>query len=365
MKLRAFWFDQRGRLVFGEVAIEGGVVASLRTLGDTTPPADAPYLLSGLCDIHTHGNSGFDFSDGNYDGLVEMARFLYRRGVTRFCPTTMALPEQKLMRMCQNAKRLHDEPVAGCAKLVGINLEGPFFSYEKRGAQCADYLINPDYELYTRLQRAAGGLIKIVCVAPELAGAMDFIGKVSKEACVSLAHTDCGYDTAAEAIRAGARHVTHLYNAMRPMHHRAPGLIPAAAEDKRVTAELICDGLHVHPAMVRTAYQLFGKHRLCLVSDAMAACGMEDGEYALGSQRVFVRAGRATLAQGTIAGSTATLWDCLKNAVSFGIPLADAARMASANPLCAVGQRPASVCEGEQANLVLCNGQFELMDIYA
>ena len=365
MKLQALWFDRRDRLVFGEAAIEGGVVASLRAVWDEDPPADAPYLLPGLCDIHTHGNSGFDFSDGDFDGLVEMARYLYRHGVTRFCPATVALPEERLLRMCENAKRLHDEPVPGCARLVGINLEGPFLSREKRGAQDAEHLRAPDCALYARLQKAAGGLIKIVCVAPELPGAMAFIRRVSKEARVSLAHTDCDYDTAAAAINAGARHATHLYNAMRPMHHRAPGPVPAAAEDCRVTAELVCDGLHVHPAMVRAAYRLFGRDRLCLVSDAMAACGMGDGEYGLGDRRVFVREGRAALADGTIAGSTATLWDCLKNATAFGIPLADASRMASATPLRAVGERPAPVREGEKANFVLCTDSFELLDVYA
>ena len=239
MKLQALWFDRRDRLVFGEAAIEGGVVASLRAVWDEDPPADAPYLLPGLCDIHTHGNSGFDFSDGDFDGLVEMARYLYRHGVTRFCPATVALPEERLLRMCENAKRLHDEPVPGCARLVGINLEGPFLSREKRGAQGAEHLRAPDCALYARLQKAAGGLIKIVCVAPSFR-AMALSAGFQRSARI-LAHTDCDYDTAVAAINAGARHATHLYNAMRPTHHRA-GAGPAAAEIA-ASRRSVCDGL--------------------------------------------------------------------------------------------------------------------------
>lgn len=363
MRIRAKYFDSNGLLSYGEIGLENGVFTEVRLLTEK-PPSDTPSLLPALCDIHTHGNSGFDFSDGDYDGLVEMARFLYRHGVARFSPATMSLPEERLARACENARRFHENPVQGCARLVGITMEGPFLSYEKRGAQSPDYLIDPDYDFYARLQQATGGLIKIVCVAPELPGARAFIQRVSKEAKVALAHTGCDYGAACAGFDAGASHVTHLYNAMSPMHHRAPGPIPAAAERGNVTAELICDGLHVHPAMVRAAYALFGEDRLCLVSDAMAACGMEDGVYELGAQKVAVREGRATLADGTIAGSTANLWDCMKNAVTFGIPPASAVRMASANPLRLIGEAQPAIRPGEKAAHVLCTEQLEILDIY-
>ena len=363
MKIRAKYFDVNQLLAYGEIGLENGFFTDVRPLaGD--PPPDTPYLLPALCDIHTHGNSGHDFSDGDYDGLVEMARFLYRRGVARFSPATMSLPEEHLARACENAKRFHENPVQGCARLVGITMEGPFFSREKRGAQSPDYLIAPDYDFYARLQKASGGLIKIVCVAPELPGAEAFIKKVSGEAKVALAHTNCDYEAACAGFDAGASHVTHLYNAMPPMHHRAPGPVPAAAERGHVSAELICDGLHVHPAMVRAAYALLGKHRLCLVSDAMAACGMEDGAYALGAQSVTVKEGRATLANGTIAGSTADLWSCMKNAVAFGIPLESASRMASTNPLRVIGQAQPVILSREKAAHVLCTDELEILDIY-
>lgn len=363
MKLRAIYYDSAYRLAYGEVEIENGAVSRVRELtGDA--PAGTPYLLPALCDIHTHGNSGFDFSDGDYDGLVEMARFLRRNGVGSFSASTMSLPEDRLVKACENAKRLHDHPVEGCARLVGVTMEGPFFSDKKRGAQFSKYLINPDYDFYARLQETSGGLVKIVCVAPELPGAEAFIRKVSREARVSLAHTDCDYDTACAGFDAGISHVTHLYNAMRSMHHRAPGPIPAAAERPNVTAELICDGIHVHETMVRAAYRLFGKDRLCLISDAIAACGMGDGAYELGGQSITVRGGHATLADGTIAGSTLNLWRGMRNAVSFGIPLEDAVRMASVNPRRVLGEEPAVVRAGARCAFVLCTQQLEPLDIY-
>ncbi len=364
MKIAAKYFNHTFDLRFGEVEIANGVVVRAREIpgGDV---ANAPYLLPGLCDIHTHGNSGLDFTFAPYDGWVAMARFLFQHGVTRFSAATLALGEEKLTKMCETARRFYETAPEGCAKLAGITLEGPFLSYAKRGAQNEAHLVDPDYDLYARLQRASGGLIKIVCVAPELPGAMEFIRRVSKEAKVALAHTDCEYEQAAEAFESGVTHVTHLFNAMRPMHHRAPGPIPAASERESVTAELIADGVHVHPAMVRAAYRLFGADRLCLISDAMAACGMADGEYELGEQKVFVKNGRATLAGGAIAGSTATLWDCMKNALSLGIPLADAVRMAAANPRRVMDIALPVVQEGERADFALCDDGFNIRNVYA
>lgn len=362
--MKARYFDRQGNLSYGEIEIAGGSVVRFVPL-PLSAPEDAPYLLPGLCDIHTHGNSGFDFSEGEYEGLVAMARYLYGCGVTRFSPATVALPEEKLVRALETAKRFFREAPKGCARLAGVTLEGPFLSYAKRGAQSAEHFRNPDYDLYERLQKASGGLIKIVSVAPELPGAMEFIARVSREAKVALAHTDCGYEEAASAFDAGATHVTHLYNAMRPMHHRAPGPVPAAAERGNVTAELILDGVHVHPAMARAAYRLFGRDRLCLISDSMAAAGMGDGEYALGARKVLVKGGRAALADGTIAGSTANLWECMANAVSFGIPPADAVMMAALNPRRAVGLACPVVQEGERAEFVLCDSQFRMLNIYA
>lgn len=319
--------------------------------------ADWPYLVDGLCDMHTHGNSGCDFSDGEYDGYVRMARFLYENGVTSFAATLMTLPEDALERACRTAARFSKNAPEGCARLAGVMLEGPFLSAKKKGAQNGEHLRLPDFDMFMRLVTASDGLVRAVCVAPELDGAAEFIARASKVCAVSVAHTDCDYDTAAAAFAVGAGHVTHLYNAMRPMHHRDPGPIPAAAERSFVTAELIADGVHVHPAMARAAYKLFGANRLCLISDAMSATGMPDGVYSIGGQKVSVENGRARLADGTIAGSTAKLIDCMRNTVSWGVRVADAARMAGENPRRVLK-------DNAPAGTLLLSPALELMKIY-
>ncbi|NLC79170.1 MAG: N-acetylglucosamine-6-phosphate deacetylase [Ruminococcaceae bacterium] len=324
-------------------------------------------VLPGLIDLHNHGNSSADFSDGDYHGLKTMAGYLAKNGITSFAPASMTLPYDTLSKAYATAVRLCDERPEGLSKLIGINMEGPFFSEKKKGAQNADYLKLPDYEAFKRLFDECRGLLNIVDVAPELEGAVEFIEKVSKIAAVSLAHTDASYDEAKAGIDAGATHLTHLFNAMPPLHHRKPGVIGAAAEDKRVTGvELICDGIHVHPSMVRLAFNIFGAERICLISDALSCCGVSDGEYMLGGQRVFVSGKTATLADGTLAGSATNLFDCMKKAIEFGISPADAVRAASYNPaselkaLDSVG----SIAAGKCADFVVCDEGFNLKEVY-
>lgn len=218
------------------------------------------------------------------------------------------------------------------------------------------------------LQQAANGLIRIACVAPELPGALPFIRKVAAEGiAVSVAHTEADYDAASAAFDAGASHVTHLYNAMPPLLHRAPGVIGAAAEREQVTAELIVDGIHVHPSAVRAAFRLFGPGRICLISDALSACGMPDGDYTLGGQAIRVRGARATLLDGTLAGSAATLFGCMKNAVRFGVPPEEAVRAASHTPARVIGAagEVGAIREGLAADLLLCSMDWELLAVYA
>ena len=244
-------------------------------------------------------------------------------------------------------------------------MEGPFFSEKKKGAQNADYLRRPDTELFHRLQETAQGLIRVACVAPELMGALDYIRSVSGEGItVSAAHTEADYDVAVAGFTAGISHVTHLFNAMPPFLHRAPGIIGAAAEREHVTAELICDGIHVHPSAVRGAFRLFGPERICLISDAMAACGLADGESMLGGQRVTIRDGKATLDSGTLAGSVATLFHCVRQAISFGIPAGDVLRCATANPARVLGAEDiGAIAVGKQADCLLCDTDWTLKGV--
>ena len=245
-------------------------------------PEDAADLqgqtvIPGLVEVHSHGNSGADFSDGDYEGLKRMAAFYAKKGVTSFAPASMTLPYDVLERAFANARRLVEERLPGLSVLRGIQMEGPYFSYNKRGAQNADYLKLPDFEGFKALYEGCGGLVRIVDVAPELEGAEDFIRKAKELCTVSVAHTDSDYDHAKMAFDAGATHLTHLFNAMPGIHHRNPGVIPAAVENNGVRAELICDGLHVHPASVRLAFSMFGPERMVLVSDSGRCAGMPDG----------------------------------------------------------------------------------------
>ena len=317
-------------------------------------------VIPGLIEVHSHGNSGYDFSDGNYEGLVEMARYFLSCGVTSFAPASMTLPYDVLEKAFATARRIVDEDPAGCSKLRGIQMEGPYFCYAKRGAQNADYVKEPDFEGFKALFDGCGGLVKIVDIAPELPGAAEFIQKASKLCTVSVAHTDSDYEHAKTAFAVGATHLTHLYNAMPGINHRNPGVIPAAAEDPRVRAELICDGMHVHPATVRLAFQIFGGHRMVLISDALRCCGMPDGEYEIGGQQAYLKGGIAKLADGTIAGAATNLYDCMRNAILFGIPEADAVRAATANPACALGvqDRVGAIATGKFADFIVCRSDY-------
>jgi len=318
-------------------------------------------VIPGLVDIHTHGNSGADFSDGDYDGLKTMAEYYAKSGVTSFAPASMTLPYGALEKAFRTAKRLADEKPEGLSVLRGIHMEGPYFSYHKRGAQNPDYLKNPCYETFQALQQSCGGLVRIVDIAPELPGAVRFVEQAKKLCTVSIAHTDSDYDHAKAAFDAGATHLTHLFNAMPGIHHRNPGVIPAAAENEKVRAELICDGLHVHPSCVRLAFTVFGGERIILVSDSGRCCGMKDGsQFKLGGQDAWLQHGVARLADGTIACSATNLFDCMVNAIRFGVPEEDAVRAATYNPASSLGAESivGSIETGKSADFLICSADY-------
>ena len=329
-------------------------------------PADAIDLegatvIPGLIDVHSHGNSGFDFSDGDYEGLKAMAAYYASVGVTSFAPASMTLPYDMLAKAFGNARRLVDEDNKGLAVLRGIQMEGPYFSYNKRGAQNADYLKAPDFEGFMKLQESCGGLIRIVDIAPELPGAKEFVEKAKDVCTVSVAHTESDYDHAKAAYDAGATHLTHLFNAMPNIHHRNPGVIPAAVENSNVRAELICDGLHVHPASVRMAFSMFGGDRMVLISDSGRCCGMPEGsKFDIGGQDAWLRDGIARLVSGTIACSAANLYSCMVNAIAFGIAEEDAVRAATWNPACAIGAEAVvgSIETGKRADFLVCSQDY-------
>ena len=354
-------FDLEKGFVERDVYTSGAHVAAAGD-GATTLNAAGCWLIPGLTDLHFHGCMGADFSDGTAKGLRTITDYELSRGVTQICPAGMTLAEDALTRMCAVAAR-HRRDAVGGADLIGINLEGPFLSEAKKGAQNAAWLRDPDLALFERLQTAAEGLVKLVSLAPEREGALAFIKNAGVR--TSIAHTTADYDTAMAAFQAGARQVTHLFNAMPPFSHRAPGVVGAAFDFPDSAVELICDGVHLHPSVVRAAFRLFGAERVILISDTMRAAGMADGDYTLGGQAVVKKGSRATLTDGTLAGSVTDLMACLKTAVSFGVPLHDAVRAAAWNPARALGidGEFGAVEPGKWANLVLLDQALDIRTV--
>ena len=360
-------FTAAGKFVHGSFRVENGKFTEILDYVPEEAGVDLENacVIPGLIDVHNHGNSGADFSDGDYEGLVKIASYLASVGVTSFAPASMTLPYEVLDAAFRTAAKLHREQPAGCARLMGIQMEGPFFSEKKKGAQNGAYLRLPDFEAFEKLFAASEGLVRIADLAPELEGAVEFTKQASKLCTVSVAHTDAGYEDAAAVFAAGATHLTHLYNAMPAIHHRKPGVIGAASECENVIAELICDGQHVHESSVRMAFKLF-PGRICLISDALRCCGMPDGQYELGGQEVFMKNGLAKLADGTIAGAATNLYDGMCNAVKFGIPVEQAILSATIIPARQLGRAEeiGSIEPGKLADFVVCGEDLQRKAVY-
>lgn len=344
-----------------DVAFNEKITAIGTVEGEADFDAQGCYVIPGLVDIHTHGAMGEDFSDGKPEGMQPMADYYAAHGVTSYLATTMTLKEEVLtpaMHVIRDFKR------SGGAKCAGIHLEGPFLGYAKRGAQAAENLHKPDPELFDRLNEASGGMVKMVTVACEEEGGMEFVANVSKKAAVSLGHTSATYEQAMEAFARGATHATHLYNGMDGLHHRKPGII-AAGMDAGASAELICDGLHIHPAAIRLAHKLYGD-KLNLVSDSLRCAGMPDGDYELGGQPITLSGGVARLSgTDTLAGSSISMLDAVRNVVKFGLSLTDAVYAASTAPAEAARLYDIGSIEvGKCADLTILDKDLNLVAVY-
>ena len=321
--------------------------------------AEGLLVLPGLVDIHSHGAAGEDFSDGNPEGLKKILQYEKRCGITSYCPTSMTFPKERLRQIFASIKGAQTEDGA---TVVGINMEGPFLDPAKKGAHVEKWIAAPDVAFVRELNQDADGLVRLVTLAPNMDGAEEFIKEMHEEVCISLGHTAADYDCASRAMKLGAHHVTHLYNAMQPFGHRAPGLIGAAMDDPECMVELICDGYHIHPSAIRAAFRMFGPERVILISDSMRATGMENGTYELGGQEVTVKDRKAVLKDGTLAGSATNLYGCMCKAVEFGIPLEQVIMAATANPARSIGifDRVGSIRIGKQADLLLVSENLEL-----
>lgn len=350
-----------------DVKIDNGLISKLSETGSETEESDVidaegQYVLPGLIDIHIHACAGYDFCNATEESMTAMSKYLGTHGITSFVAASMAYDEARLERIFKVARKvIADDTKTDCARLCGINMEGPFFSKAKKGAQAEKYLIDPSISTFDRLMEASGSNIKLLDIAPELPGAMELIKHASKKTTVSIAHTTADYQTAINAFEAGASHVTHLFNAMPIFAHRAPGVI-GAASDMGATVELISDGIHIHPSVVRSVFRWFGDDKVVLISDAMSACGMPDGNYELGGQKVTVKAGKATLEDGTIAGSATDLHRCLQRAVEFGVPLESAVKAATINPakVAHIDNEVGSIALGKRADLLILNSKLDI-----
>ncbi len=356
---------KNGKILIGKSFVDGDIQfdRAITAIGRLEGPADLDaqggYVIPGLVDVHTHGALGEDFSDGKPEGLQPLADYYAAHGVTSYLATTMTLKEEVLTPAMHAIRDF--KPRSG-AKCAGVHLEGPFLSYAKRGAQAAENLHKPDPALFHRLNEASGGQVKLVTVACEEEGALPFIREISRTCAVSLGHTTADYDTAMAGFLAGASHATHLYNGMPSLLHRAPGVI-GAAFDAGASVELICDGLHIHPSVIRVTYQLFGD-KLNLISDSLRCAGMPDGDYELGGQPIVVKNHKATLLDGTLAGSSISLLDAVRNVVSFGLPLAGAVYAASTAPALAVGLDAGVIAQGRAADLLVLDKDLALKAVF-
>lgn len=321
------------------------------------------YVVPGFIDVHTHGCLGFDTMDADYDDFSEMSAFMAKNGITSFLPTSMSASYNDLVQVAENLKMTIEKGTDG-ANILGLYMEGPYFNVKYKGAQKADTLRSPSFSEFQKLQEISGNHIRVISLAPELDGAIDFVKKMTSQndVVVSLGHTYASYDEAKEAIRYGAQSITHLFNAMRTMKHRDPGIIGAAFESN-VTVELICDGIHLHPTLLRLVYRLKGVNRMLLVSDSMRATCLKDGTYSFGGQQITVNEGIAKTEEGNLAGSTATLFQCFQNAVKFGIPVEDALKMVTYNPARLIGaeKQKGSIKKGKDADLLILDKDYNLV----
>ena len=333
------------------------------------------YAIPGLLDVHFHGCLGLDVCDGTEEAVHTIARYEAESGITAICPATLTLPADELKAILANMADFRDRMERGevpdgdrCADIVGINMEGPFISVVKKGAQNADYIIPCDAELAREFYEASGGLLKFIGLAPEdNPDFIEYIDKVKEFTGVSLAHTNADYTSAKKAFDAGARHAVHLFNAMSAFTHRDPGVVGAVSDSPHVSAEIITDGVHVHPAMVRTAFRFNGADRMIIISDSLRSTGMPDGDYVLGGQAIIKKGKYCRLAEGgALAGSVSNQFECMVNAVKeMEIPLETAVACSTIHPAKAIGVDDlyGTIEEGKYGDLVLLNEDLELMAV--
>lgn len=325
---------------------------------------DEYFIVPGFVDIHTHGAVGYDVMDGDPEGIIKMAEFLASHGVTSFLPTTTTLDIESTLKAISAIERAIELNKNG-ARIIGIHLEGPFINPKHKGAQNERYIIEPTKEVLETLTQSK--LIKLVTIAPEISGAIPAIKFMrDKGIYVSLGHSDATYEDTIKAIMAGATLVTHMFNGMRPFHHREPGIMGAGIVEDSLNCQIIADGIHTHFSAIKLVYKAKGYRNMVLISDSMSATGLSDGEYELGGLRVTVRSGAPRLQDGRLAGSTLTLDTAVKNMVNkVLVPLPFAVEMASRVPAKSIGEASiGSFSYGNKADIVVLDKNFNVVRTY-
>ncbi|WP_152393435.1 N-acetylglucosamine-6-phosphate deacetylase [Paenibacillus guangzhouensis] len=335
----------------------------LQVLDDKVERIDGQgqWLIPGMLDVHIHGANGRDMMDGTEESIQEVSRACAATGCTSFLATSVSSTMEDLLQMIRSVKSVIGREEG--AKIAGIHLEGPYLNPKRKGMQNEKYLRHPNLEEMKLIFEEAGSLIKMVTIAPELPGGLELISYLKEQGVViAVAHSDATYEEAKEAFGAGASHVTHCFNGMRPIHHRDPGLIVAAFEEEHVSLQAIVDQVHLHPAIVRLMHRIKGPEGMVLITDALQAMGLGDGEYLFGGHQVTVSEGVARLVDGTLASSTVTMNEALRLTVENGISITDAVQMASTTPARILGMSHSGHIDvGCEADLVLLNENYDVV----
>jgi len=353
----------------GSILIENGKIKEINPIAcsdENIFDAHGLYVSPGFIDVHIHGAGGFDTMDGTDEAINVIARTIVKHGTTAFTPTTMTVSIEAIQKSMRVIKKLKEEGTEG-AHVLGAHLEGPFISPEAIGAQNPNYLLPPSISTYNEMVRDCEDAVVSITLAPEVDGAKELIKYLSEKGIVcSLGHTKATYEQAMEAIECGACHSTHLYNAMTPLNHRNPGVV-GATFDSDITTETISDGIHISYPALRIAYKQKSTDNVLLITDAMMACSMPDGEYSLGGQSVTVENGAARLKNGSLAGSVLTLDKAVKNVYkNSNLPLYEIVKMASYNGAkhCKVNDCKGQIKEGYDADLILFDDDINIKRVF-
>ncbi|MGY0694095.1 N-acetylglucosamine-6-phosphate deacetylase [Virgibacillus sp. FSP13] len=358
----------KNEIIPGAVWIEDGQIQKIDSHMNSEVPEDYQVidaqghtLIPGMIDVHIHGAHGADMMDGTVESIIEVSKTCARTGCTSFLVTSVTSSTEDLIHMIQNVKKAIGSESG--AKIEGIHLEGPYLNVKRKGMQNELYLRHPNIEEMEEILKETGSLVKMVTIAPELPGGMEMVEFLKERGIiVSIAHSDATYEEAKEAFSKGASHVTHCFNGMRPIQHRDPGIVVAAFEESHVSLQAIVDHIHLHPAIVRFMHRMKGAEGVVLITDALQAMYMGDGDYEFGGQQVTVRNGEARLADGTLASSTVTMNEALRKSVDSGILLAEAVYMASTAPANILGlQRKGRISPQADADLVLIDSECNVL----